>query len=121
MFERKWGEWHSLSTGLSFNYDNYRQRLRADQIPDAEPERMKEMEAVPGAYVQYSFNYDTRLLIMAGLRYDHSSRWGSMVTPRFHLKWNPREEFRFTLQPGVDSVLRMSWLRTIMYSHRRAV
>ncbi len=100
MFERKWGEWHSLSTGLSFNYDNYRQRLRADQIPDAEPERMKEMEAVPGAYVQYSFNYDTRLLIMAGLRYDHSSRWGSMVTPRFHLKWNPREEFSVHASAG---------------------
>ncbi len=100
MFERKWGEWHSLSTGLSFNYDNYRQRLRADQIPDAEPERMTEMEAVPGAYVQYSFNYDTRLLIMAGLRYDHSSRWGSMVTPRFHLKWNPREEFSVHASAG---------------------
>ncbi len=100
MFERKCGEWHSLSTGLSFNYDNYRQRLRADQIPDAEPERMKEMEAVPGAYVQYSFNYDTRLLIMAGLRYDHSSRWGSMVTPRFHLKWNPREEFSVHASAG---------------------
>lgn len=98
MFERKWGEWHSLSTGMSFNYDNYRQRLRPGL--DMATERMKEMEAVPGAYVQYSFNYDTRLLVMAGLRYDRSSRWGSMVTPRFHLKWNPREEISVHASAG---------------------
>ena len=100
MFERKWGEYHSLSTGLSFNYDNYRQRLRAEQSVTAIPESSKEMEAVPGAYAQYSFNYDTRLLVMAGIRYDHSSRWGSMVTPRFHIKWNPREEWSIHASAG---------------------
>lgn len=100
MFERKWGRYHSLSTGLSFNYDNYRQRLRAEQSPSEVPAEAKEMEAVPGAYAQYSFNYDTRLLVMAGIRYDHSSRWGSMVTPRFHIKWNPREEFSIHASAG---------------------
>ena len=91
MFERKWGENHALSTGLSYNYDNYHQRMRLVQDATAELDRSKEIEAVSGAYAQYTFNIGTRLLLMGGLRYDYSSVYGSMITPRFHGRWNPGE------------------------------
>lgn len=92
MFERKWGKHHALSTGASFNFDHFNQNLRADASRPS-PLASKEIEAVPGAYVQYTFNLDTQLLLMAGLRYDHSSLFGSMITPRFHAKWNPNDKF----------------------------
>jgi len=91
MFERKWGENHALSSGLSLNYDNYHQRMRLVQDATAILERNKEIESVSGAYAQYTFNINTRLLLMAGLRYDYSSLFGSIVTPRFHGRWNPGE------------------------------
>lgn len=52
---------------------------------------LKEIEGVSGAYAQYTFNIGSQLLVMGGLRYDYSSLFGSMVTPRFHFRWNPGE------------------------------
>ena len=50
-----------------------------------------EAETVPGVYGQYTYTLDRAFTLMAGLRYDHSSFYGSFVTPRLHLKWSPRE------------------------------
>ncbi len=88
MLERKWDSLHSLSTGLSFNYDHYDQYLRTTHDATIEPDRSKEMEGVAGAYAQYTLDYDHKLLAMGGLRYDHSSMFGAMVTPRMHVRWN---------------------------------
>ncbi|MCM1349032.1 MAG: TonB-dependent receptor [Firmicutes bacterium] len=91
MFERKWGENHALSSGLSFNYYNYHQHYRLVQDATAPAEALKEIEGVSGAYAQYTYNIGTRLLVMGGLRYDYSSVYGSMLTPRLHFRWNPGE------------------------------
>lgn len=91
MFERKWGDSHAFSGGLSYNYDNYHQHYRLVQSADAPMSSLKEIESVSGAYAQYTFNIGTRLLLMGGLRYDYSSVYGSMVTPRLHFRWNPGE------------------------------
>ena len=86
MYESKWNGIHALSAGLSFNYDYIRtSTINAGIMP---PD-FTEHEAVPGAYAQYTLNIDDRLIAMAGLRYDHSSVYGSMVTPRVHLRYNP--------------------------------
>lgn len=100
MFERKFSGYHQLSTGLSFNYDNYHQTMRAINDASLEPVKTKEIEAVSGIYGQYTFNYESKLMAMAGLRYDYSSAFGSMVTPRFHVRWNPTEVFSFTGSAG---------------------
>lgn len=91
MFERKYGELHALSTGLSFNYDYYSQNLRLVHNPDVASDRSKEIEAVSGAYAQYTFNLANSLLLMGGIRYDYSSLYGSMLTPRVHGRWNIAE------------------------------
>ena len=91
MFERKLGAWHSISTGLSYNHDNYDQYARFVNNTSVAPQRSREIENVAGGYAQYTLNADTRWLLMAGLRYDHSSVTGSMLTPRLHAKWNPSE------------------------------
>lgn len=89
IFERKWKEGvHGLSAGLSLNYDNFDQKFRMTNDLAVSPAYMVETEATPGLYAQYTFDLDRNLILMGGLRYDHSSIYGSMLTPRLHAKWH---------------------------------
>lgn len=100
LFETEFSKQHSLSTGLSFNYDGYDQRYRLTN--DAELSRLKsfEKESVPGAYVQYTYNLEDKLMLMGGIRGDYSSMHGFFVTPRAHVKYNPNEFINFRLSAG---------------------
>jgi outer membrane receptor for ferrienterochelin and colicin len=100
MFERKWNEVHALSTGLSMIYDKFNRHYRLTNDTELTPTRLKEHEATPGAYAQYTFNNDSHFIAMAGLRYDHSSVYGSMVTPRLHLRWNIADEASLQASAG---------------------
>jgi outer membrane receptor protein involved in Fe transport len=100
MFETKFSDLHSLSAGLSWNYDRLDQRYNLLSKPLADLLRLKEEERTPGAYVQYTFNYDDKLVAMAGLRVDHSNLYGSFVTPRVHVRWTPAEWFNMRLSAG---------------------
>lgn len=86
MYESKWNDIHAISAGLSFNYDYFRTSSLGAGI---DPPRRIEHEAVPGAYAQYTLNLNDKLIAMAGLRYDYSDLYGSMVTPRAHLRYLP--------------------------------
>lgn len=100
MFERKFGEQHALSTGLTMNYDHYRYGLVVNPWTAPELIHKTEHEAVSGAYAQYTLNLDERLLAMGGLRYDYSSQFGSMLTPRVHLRYNPVEKLSIHASAG---------------------
>ena len=92
MYERKWREGlHALSAGLSFNYDNYHQRLRLSHDALLTPARINSHEATPGGYAQYTLNLDSKLIAMAGVRLDHSNLYGTMFTPRCHIRYTPSE------------------------------
>ena len=88
MFETNAGEHHNLSAGLSLNHDYF----------SNDPYTPK--ETTPGVYAQYTLNLDDRLTAMAGLRADHSSRYGTFVTPRFHLKFAPSDIVTLRLSAG---------------------
>lgn len=89
MFERNWTDGlHGISAGLSFNYDRFDQHFRLENDISAPEEASIETERVPGGYAQYTFNLNSSLLLMAGIRYDRSSVYGSMITPRAHARWN---------------------------------
>ena len=100
LFETEFSKRHSLSTGLSFNYDGYDQRYRLTN--DVELPRLKsfEKESVQGAYVQYTYNLEDKLILMGGIRGDYSSMHGFFVTPRAHVKYNPNEFVNFRLSAG---------------------
>lgn len=74
MFETDFSEHHSLSTGVSLNYDYL------SAFPS---------ETTPGLYAQYTYKLGERLVVMGGLRWDHSSIYGGFLTPRMHLKYSP--------------------------------
>ena len=100
LFETEFSKRHSLSTGLSFNYDGYDQRYRLTN--DVELPRLKsfEKESVQGAYVQYTYNLEDKLILMGGIRGDYSSMHGFFVPPRAHVKYNPNEFVNFRLSAG---------------------
>lgn len=89
IYERKWLEGrHGLSAGLSLNYDRYNQNFRLENDNSIAPARQIESETTPGGYVQYTYDLNGSLIVMGGIRYDHSSIYGSMFTPRVHTRWN---------------------------------
>ena len=100
MYERKWGSLHAISTGLNLNYDNFRQNYRLIPDRDKALSRYPQRETVPGIYAQYTLNLNEKLIGMAGLRYDHSSLYGSFVTPRLHLRYNPINDLSFHISAG---------------------
>lgn len=88
IYERKWNDGlHGLSAGLSFNYDRYNQNFRLQNNPSLTPARQKDSETTPGVYAQYTYDLNSALILMGGIRYDHSSIYGSMITPRIHARW----------------------------------
>ena len=100
MFETNFDERNSLSTGLSLNHDYYDQTYRLENDTELYPLCNKEKETVPGAYVQYTYNLDNKLVLMGGLRADHSNVYGTFVTPRAHIKFTPNEYMNFRLSAG---------------------
>ena len=89
VYERKWRDGlHGLSTGLSLNFDRFNQQFRLGNDTEVAPAKEISRETVPGVYAQYTFDLNSKLILMGGIRYDHSSVYGSMVTPRFHARTN---------------------------------
>ena len=82
---------HNLSAGLSLNHDYLKEELTSSLVTK---------ETTPGAYAQYTLNIDDKLVAMAGLRADHSSRYGTFVTPRLHVKYAPSTLFTVRLSAG---------------------
>lgn len=89
MFETDITSMHNLSLGASLNHDWLDQRVRFTHDVDQPLAKVLEKETTPGAYAQYTFNYNNVFTAMAGLRVDHSSLYGTFVTPRVHIKWQP--------------------------------
>ena len=108
LFETNFTKQHSLSTGLSLNHDY----LTRD-----------EKETTPGIYAQYTYNLNDKVLAMAGVRADHSSRYGTFLTPRFHLKLTPNEivSLRLSVGKGYRSVWALAENNYLLASGRLLV
>lgn len=74
---------HQISSGLSFNLDNYYEDLN-DSI-------FNRYERVTGVFTQYNYSYSKKLNVIAGLRLDYNNLFGLLFTPRIHAKYNINE------------------------------
>jgi outer membrane receptor for ferrienterochelin and colicin/copper chaperone CopZ len=72
---------HKFKTGLSFSNDDYREQFNGTGY--------KRNEAVPGAFFEYSYNYEEKFNVVAGLRADHNSLFGWFATPRLNIRYQP--------------------------------
>ena len=100
MFETNLNKWNSISTGLSLNYDYYDQTYNLNNEKNASLTKEIEKETVPGAYVQYTYNLKDKLILMGGIRADHSDIYGTFITPRAHIKYNPNDIVGFRASIG---------------------
>ena len=102
LFETNFTKQHNLSAGLSLNYDYLSENSQFSiinyQLSIINYQFKK--ETTPGAYAQYTYNLNDKVVAMAGLRVDHSSHYGTFVTPRFHLKLMPNEIVNLRLSAG---------------------
>jgi outer membrane receptor for ferrienterochelin and colicin len=72
---------HKFNTGVSLAYDRYRQSFNNMDMPVD--------EVVPGVFFEYSFIPSESFTLMAGLRADHHTEYGTFLTPRMHFKYSP--------------------------------
>ena len=96
LYEKEFSPAHSLSTGLSMNYDGFDENLTQDGIRTP----FDRTEIVPGAYAQYTYSLNDKLIVLAGLRADYSSLYDFFVTPRLHVKYNPFDWFHVRASAG---------------------
>ncbi len=82
---------HKLNTGIDFLNDNFNQHIN-DTIIDR-------IETVPGIFGEYIYSTD-KLTIISGLRFDQNSLFGSLFTPRFHIKYGISENATLRASAG---------------------
>ena len=100
-FESSFTDQHNLSAGLSLNHDYLKQAYTLTGREPKEPAyNGRDKETVAGIYAQYTYTPDSRWTLMAGLRADHSSLYGTFATPRFHVKFTPADIFSLRLSAG---------------------
>lgn len=106
MYEKDFSPMHKLSTGLSYNWDKFTERMDISRL---EAGKQPSKESVSGAYAQYTFNLNDKFSVLAGLRADYSTLHKWFVTPRLHLKYDvsPAVQFRASAGQGYRSVFVM--------------
>ena len=121
LFETDFTPHHNLAVGASLNHDFFKQRYRMAHDAALPLTLQREKETVAGAYAQYTYNLDTRLTLMAGLRADHSSVYGTFLTPRMHVKWQPNDVFslRASAGKGYRTAHPLAEMNYLMASGRR--
>lgn len=85
-------DWHKLTAGGSFQYDNYFHTLNNA--------RGVINEYIPGIFAEYSFIGLSDVVITGGFRADYHNQFGAFYTPRFHAKYSPDDLFTLRLSAG---------------------
>ncbi|MGC9341553.1 MAG: TonB-dependent receptor, partial [Bacteroidales bacterium] len=76
---------HKISSGLSFQYDDYTEFFLGNDYG--------RQEFVPGVFSQYTWSIPEKSVFMAGLRADYNSIHGILFTPRLHWKYSFTEDY----------------------------
>lgn len=72
---------HKFRAGLSFLYDRYDEDFKTSNY--------KRAEAVPGVFGEYTFTPNDKFSAVVGFRVDHNSLFGSFITPRLNIRYEP--------------------------------
>lgn len=99
MYETNFTKMHNLSVGFSLTHDYLKQNYFLNEKNQTRY-FFNEKETVPGAYAQYTFDWNHKITAMAGFRIDHSSVYGTFYTPRFNVKFSPAQFFTLRLSAG---------------------
>jgi len=81
---------HKAVSGATLVNDMYYEQLTADTKGPLLLNSfvLKRGERVVGAFSEYTFTPNEKLIVVAGARVDHHNLYGIFYTPRLHLRWN---------------------------------
>ena len=83
---------HTYKTGVSFLYDDYREKF-ADTL-------MTRTEIVPGAFFEYTYKHLDKITAVAGARADFHNLYGTIFTPRMHVLYNVNPDNAIRISAG---------------------
>ncbi len=72
---------HKFRTGLSFQYDKYNENYNIQNYA--------RKEIVPGAFFEYTYTPNDKWSMVAGIRGDNNNLYGSFVTTRLNIRYEP--------------------------------
>ena len=72
---------HKFRTGLSFQLDDYNEKLKTNNYI--------RKESVPGTFFEYTYTPTEKFALVAGIRADQNSIYGSLITPRLNMRYEP--------------------------------
>lgn len=84
---------HKFKTGVSFLYDDYNESLAVENgisLDGLAVDRVSfdRAEVVPGAFFEYSYDDLQKFSLIAGVRVDQHNLFGTIFTPRLHVKYD---------------------------------
>ncbi|GEP94918.1 TonB-dependent receptor [Chitinophaga cymbidii] len=88
---------HNLLAGLPFRYTYYDDNTAATASKDQNPPKRT---FLPGVFFQDEFKFAPGHTLLMGMRYDHNSVHGNILTPRFAYKWAPNYRNVLRLNAG---------------------
>lgn len=88
---------HTLDAGFSYKYDIYDEMLNTLQ--------MNKNESVPGLFAQYTYADTSKVTVVAGIRTDYHNLYGTLITPRVHVRYLilPKFTLRASMGKGYRS------------------
>lgn len=108
-----------LKTGLAFQFDDYRELL-TDTI--GRQRDLGRVERMPGMFAEYT-RMRNGFTLVAGLRADANDRFGSVVSPRVHAKFDlgPLTTARLSVGHGFRTANPLVENAAVMASSRRVI
>ena len=88
---------HKYAVGLSFVRDAFDER--ADVANDS-TRSFQRVEQVPGAFLEYTWDFRERLNVILGGRWDQHNLFGGFFSPRLHARWTIRESLSLKIAAG---------------------
>lgn len=119
---------HKFKTGLSFLYDNQNEFLYVREGIEynglsSNSLSFNRTELVPGAFFEYSYDNLEKFSLIAGMRVDQHNLFGTLFTPRLHLKYDvtPLTSLRASIGKGTRVANVLSENTGVLASSRRFV
>ena len=99
----------SWKAGFNFQYDNYLHTFKdfAAQYLGTQ------QEFTPGFFTEYNWVPSEKWNVLMGVRTDFHNLFGTRVSPRLHLKYNPTENTSLRLSSGSGFRSSLPWLENL--------
>ncbi len=89
---------HELLAGIPLRYTWYDDNTAGTAALNGQ--NQPDRNFLPGIFLQDQVDISKKLVLLAGMRYDHSSRHGSILTPRLSVKISPNTDHSIRLSAG---------------------